>query len=70
MTDIQIKAIWVGLNVIDFDEDEYMEQLLREDYFIWKKGETRSNIWKWFDDAYSSGLYYLLHDIGSEVAAC
>ena len=56
--DAELEDLWRDLVDIPIDEDERLE----EDWFIFKKGTWREDIWHWFDERHSKGVYYLLYE--------
>ena len=59
-SDKKIEQFWEELGYAPFDEDDDMEFVLAEDWFIFSKGCDREFIWHWFDEHYSKGLYKLM----------
>ena len=55
--DAKLEDLWRDLVDIPIDEDERLE----EDWFIFKKGTWREDIWHWFDERHSKGVYYLVN---------
>ncbi len=57
LTDEELDELWSKLGDITFDynedDDEYY---LTEDFHVWEKGTSRTDIWHWFDSKYSEGL--------------
>ena len=64
-------------DIIHFKDDTKVEKLwdeftdvpmnpktecIEEDFYIWPKGTFREDIWRWFDDHHSQGVYYLLYE--------
>ena len=56
--DAELEDLWRDLVDIPIDEDERLE----EDWFIFKKGTWREDIWHWFDKRHSKGVCYLLYE--------
>lgn len=63
LNDLFLEDKWYELEQIPFDENEEEELILSEDWFIFKKGTEREDIWHWFDRRYSKGVCYLLYEL-------
>ena len=59
-TDEQLKELWEELSDIPFEEDEDGWLLLENDWFVFKAGTEREEIWYWFDERYSKGVHALM----------
>jgi len=59
--DDNVLKLWEKLEDIPFDEDDDGELHLAEDYYIWKTGTSRNDIWGWFDHNFSKGIIWLLY---------
>lgn len=59
-TDKLITELWEGMRDIPFDEDEKGELYISKDYGPFDKGDSREDIWHWFDEHHSVGLYKLM----------
>ncbi len=55
-----VEKVWEGLADIPFYEKDSM-QYIDEDYFEFKKGTEKEEIWHWFDENYTKGIYFLLY---------
>lgn len=61
-TDKELETKWLELTDIPFDEDERKELILAVDWWIFKQGTSREDIWHFFDVNYKSGVATLLYD--------
>lgn len=53
MTDRELEELWEDFGDIPVSEDgEYID----EDFHIWSTGESKIDIWHWFDKMHSQGL--------------
>lgn len=52
-TDSYLEEVWREFANTPIDEDG---ENIDEDFFIWKKGHDRMDIWRWFDECHSKGL--------------
>ena len=60
-TDKFILKLWKKFGDTPITDDD----LIDEDFYIWKKGTDRIEvIWRWFDNNYSTGLKGLMHTRG------
>lgn len=48
-TRAEVEALWDAFGDVPIDPDD-PEEPIDEDFFIWKKGTPREEIWQWFDD--------------------
>ena len=53
-----LEEMWEELEDIPFDENECIE----EDWNGFPKGTFREEIWHWFDEQHSKGVYWLLYE--------
>lgn len=61
--DRMIEEMWEELEDIPFDEDEDSGELyITQDWKEFKTGESREDIWHWFDERHSKGVAYLLNE--------
>lgn len=60
---MEIESLWKDLGNQPFIEGEDKDLLLDIDWFIFKKGTDRQEIWKWFDRNHEKGVYYLLYEM-------
>lgn len=56
-----VEKVWEGLEDIPFYEKESI-QYIDEDYFEFKKGTEKEEIWHWFDENHSKGIHFLLYE--------
>lgn len=60
-TEETLEEKWEELENILFDEDEENKELyLSCDWFVFKKGTWREDVWCWFDKNHSKGVAYLM----------
>lgn len=57
----QIEKLWMLLEDIPFVALGDGSLVLDDDWFGFKKGTERAEIWSWFDDNYSGGVVELLY---------
>lgn len=57
--DSLLEDLWRTLTDVNLDEDECTEQ----DWFIFSEGTEKEEIWHWFDERHSKGVYYLLYEL-------
>lgn len=55
----EIEALWDGLTDVPMNPDT---ERIEEDYYIWPAGTYREDIWYWFDENYSKGVYWLMYE--------
>lgn len=60
--DKEIENIWDEFEDVPMDEDSNGELVLAHDWRQFKAGTTRTEIWKWFDEAHSKGINWLLYE--------
>lgn len=60
--DSRLEKIWedFGDVLIDYDNEDYPDGIIEEDWFIFEAGTDRMEIWHWFDEHYSKGVYKLM----------
>lgn len=58
----EIEKKWLELTDIPFDEAENGELILAVNWWIFKQGTSRDDIWHFFDVNHKSGIAYLLYD--------
>ena len=51
--DTELENLWKFLEDIPMNENEQLE----EDWFIFPKGTDKEEIWHWFDEQYSKGVF-------------
>ena len=59
--DRELEELWAELEDIPFDEDEDGRLILSEDWLHFPKGTWNEEIWKWFDQRYSGGVFNLMY---------
>ena len=52
--------LWEGLGNIPFKEDARGVWRIEKDYGPFDAGDTKDEIWHWFDDHHSQGLAFLM----------
>ena len=60
--DTEMEQRWCELENILFDELENGELVISKDWLHFEKGTEREEIWHWFDENHSKGVYYLLYE--------
>lgn len=60
--DKKLEKLWDEMTDIPFDEDEDGDLYLSRDYGPFYKGDSREEIWHWFDHRHSKGIHYLLYE--------
>lgn len=60
--DSRFESLWeeFGDVLIDYDNPDYPDGIIEEDWFIFEAGTDRMEIWHWFDEHYSKGVYKLM----------
>lgn len=58
--DHDLEKLWLELGDVPFDEDEDGRLILSVNWFGFKKGTDREEIWHWFDERHSKGVAYLM----------
>ena len=46
--------------LIDYDNPDYPDGIIENDWFIFEAGMERIEIWRWFDEHYSKGVHALM----------
>lgn len=61
-TDDELKELWekFGDVIINYDDPDYPNGIIENDWFIFNAGTEKLDIWHWFDDRYSGGVYKLM----------
>ena len=60
--DVFIKEKWAEFADVPFnDSDPAADMCLENDWWLFKSGTCREEIWHWFDDKYTKGVYHLLY---------
>lgn len=57
--DTKVEKLWDKLTDVPMNPDT---ECIEDDFYIWPKGTCREDIWCWFDDHHSRGVYYLLYE--------
>jgi ssDNA-binding Zn-finger/Zn-ribbon topoisomerase 1 len=55
-SDCSLKSLWKEFANTPVIINEDNEEVIDEDFFIWRKGTDKYHIWKWFDINHSKGL--------------
>lgn len=60
-TDEQLRQLWeeFGDVLIDYSDDA-PDGELADDWFIFEAGTDKMEVWHWFDEHYSDGVYRLM----------
>lgn len=60
--DDSLKRLWeeFGDVPIDYDRPDYPDGVIENDWYIFKAGTERMEIWHWFDKYHSKGVYALM----------
>lgn len=57
--DAKAEKLWDEFTDVPMNPDT---ECIEEDFYIWPKGTFREDIWHWFDNNHSQGVYYLLYE--------
>lgn len=57
--DKKIEELWDGLEDVPMNPDT---ECIEEGYYIWPAGTFREDIWHWFDEHHSKGVYWLMYE--------
>ena len=57
--DTKVEKLWDDLADVPMNP---VTECIEEDFYIWPKGTFREDIWHWFDNNHSQGVYYLLYE--------
>lgn len=57
--DVKVEKLWDEFTDVPMNPDT---ECIEEDFYIWPKGTFREDIWHWFDNNHSQGVYYLLYE--------
>ncbi|MBE2255785.1 MAG: hypothetical protein IAE65_06255 [Ignavibacteria bacterium] len=49
----ELKLLWINFSEIPTNSKDEIE----EDFYFWEKGTDRFEIWHWFDEKLTNGLY-------------
>lgn len=60
MNDKHIENLWRKFANVNLDIDD---EVISEDFEQFEKGSDKLEIWKWFDDCHSKGVYWLMHNL-------
>lgn len=68
--DRQLEELWSQFEDVPMDPDT---ETIEEDFLLFPHGTSKEEIWHWFDERHSKGVYYLLYgadgvDRTSEIA--
>lgn len=59
--DKQLESLWEEFgDILIAYNDEYPDGILENDWFIFKAGTEKIDIWHWFDDRYTGGVIALM----------
>ena len=61
--DNSLEQLWLEFGNVPMSEDEEIE----EDFHIWKAGTGKYDIWQWFDNKHSKGVYYLVYEMEGDI---
>lgn len=61
--DETLEVLWRELEDIPFVDGEN-DIVTDKDWFVFPKGTERNEIWHWFDELHSKGIYYLVYELG------
>lgn len=60
LNDEAVEELW--LNIMDVHiTEKYGKYVLNENWYIFSKGTDLDEIYQWFDEHHSKGIYYLRH---------
>ena len=61
-----LKQLWseFGDAPIDYDDPDYPDGVLEYDWLVFDAGTDKMEIWHWFDEHYSKGVYKLMFPNG------
>ena len=57
--DTKVEKLWDEFTDVPMNP---VTECIEEDFYIWPKGTFREDIWHWFDNNHSQGVYYLLYE--------
>lgn len=63
LSDYYLENLWRKLEDVTFSEDEDGKLVLASDWLAFKAGTDRDTIWRWFDQAHSKGVGWLVENI-------
>lgn len=57
-----LKQLWseFGDVLIDYDNPDHPDGIIEHDWLVFEAGTERMEIWHWFDEHYSGGVYKLM----------
>lgn len=58
MTDHELRELWDRFGDVPMNPET---ECIESDFEIWPAGTHREDIWHWFDERYSGGVYELLY---------
>ena len=59
--DRELEQLWAEFEDVPMDPDT---ERIEDDFLCFPHGTHREDIWKWFDERYSKGVYHLLYGFG------
>ena len=61
-----LKQLWseFGDVLIDYDNPDYPDGIIENDWLVFEAGTERMEIWGWFDERYTGGVYKLMFPNG------
>ena len=62
--DREVERLWDDLADVEFDDSDFLDRdmTLVENWLEFPAGTPREDIWHWFDERHSKGVYYLLYE--------
>lgn len=58
LIDLQLEKLWEEFKTVSVD----YKGNLKNDWYGYKKGTNKSEVYKWFDHHYSKGIAYLMEE--------
>lgn len=59
--DRELEELWAELEDVAFDEDEDHRLVLVDPWLHFPRGTWNEDIWRWFDERYTKGVYHLIY---------
>ena len=59
--DRELEELWAELSDVPFGEDEDGRLVLVDPWLHFPAGTWNEDIWRWFDERYSKGVYHLMY---------
>lgn len=56
-TDEDLEKLWEEFGNIPIDENDNIDQ----DFYMWRKGTYKFDIWHWFDRLHSKGVFDIIY---------